>query len=87
MGCAADSLRTIYLGRVILAPVTALAITLVVLGFLISVTGGVLTYRGRMRPSKHPGFYTVPDHGPWTLILTLAGAVVALAGGLLGVLT
>lgn len=64
----------------------AVAIILVIFGFLISAGGGVMSYRGRMKPEKeHPGYYTVPAHGPGTLILTLAGAVVALAGGILGV--
>lgn len=70
------------------AGVHLLAIALVVLGFIISVVGGFLTYRGRMRPDKaHPGYFVPPNHGPGTLILTLVGAVAALAGGLLGVLT
>lgn len=65
----------------------ALGITLAVVGFVVAVVGGVLSYRGRMREEPMgSGMYTVPDGGLASLVLIIVGAVVALAGALVGIL-
>ncbi|AQX81472.1 hypothetical protein BWO91_17245 [Plantibacter flavus] len=62
-----------------------LAIALGIIGFALTVVGGVITYTGRMR-EKTPGsgLYTIPTAGRGTLALTVSGAVVALVGLFVG---
>ena len=63
----------------------ALAVVLAVVGFIVTVTGAVRIYRGRMREDPdHPGLYIPPKSDPGDLILAIGGAMVALAGGVVG---
>lgn len=63
----------------------ALAIVLGIIGFAVTVLGGVLTYAGRMREeTPGSGLYTITTAGRGTLALTVGGAVVALIGLFVG---
>jgi len=59
--------------------------SLIVLGAALSIYAAVSTWRGRMREDPPgSGSYTIPRTSRLDLALGIVGAVVALAGGLLG---
>lgn len=59
-----------------------------VVGFLVTNWGAFSTYRGRMKQDPvDSGLYTVPNDGPGTLVLTVVGALLALAGSVVAILS
>lgn len=61
------------------------AITMTVIGFVVTVVGAVRIYLGRMREDpEHPGLYIPAASGPGDLVLTIIGAVVGVTGSVIG---
>ena len=64
-----------------------LAIILAILGFVLAVVGAIRMYRGRMREEPEgSGLYAIPTSNRGDLVLTIVGAAIGLAGGVVGAL-